>query len=881
MLAEASRQGTPLFEGDERVALTIGRRLGVAWLVTGGYQRVGDQVRITARVVDVQTGAVVRTAKVDGAVSQIFELQDRIVTEVGSDLGSSEPPMPARADAAVASRPETPGRSDAGRGEGGSALGRSPVTGALRLDPGVPASGARVEGNVPATGRLAARPVVAAGRTDNPPSIDGLLDDLVWRSATRVIEFVQQRPLEGAPATEQTEVYIAYDSQNLYFGIYAHYSDPGLIRANRVDRDQTGRDDTVQVMFDPFLDQQRGYSFSVNGYGVQADSIMTTGGGFGGGGPGGGGGGPGGGGGGGGFRGAGPGDSSWNALYESAGTLVEDGWTAEMAIPFKSLRYPSRGRGETHRWGFQIQRDIESKNESVVWAPMSRDVMGFLRQMGTLDGLVNLSTSRNLEVLPTFTALQVGNLSGTTGAYVTADAEEGGLNVKYGITSNLTFDFTYNPDFSQVESDRPQIEVNQRFPLFYPELRPFFLEGQEIFSIQGPVTFVHTRTIVDPQFGAKLTGKVGKSTLGVVVANDEAPGKVDNRSDPAFDRPAQFFMGRFRYDLYPESHIGMIFTDREFLDAFSRLGGVDSQFAIGRNRRVGLRAIFTDHRDAAGVRRTGSMYDASFRKEGRNLSYFIASFGIDPDFKTDAGFVRRLDQRQTSGNISLRWWPESWIINWGPRFNYDRNYDYEGVLQDEGLGIGLNVQFARNINLNTNWNRDMERYGGINFWKSRYSLGGGVNTSRRFGFGGGFNTGEQIRFVSHPFLGTSGGVNVFMNLRPLSRLQSEINVNTSRFVDTRTDPEVEVFDVKIFRSLTTYQFTDRFLIRNILEYNTFDKAALANLLFTYRVNAGTVFYVGYDDHYRRGDKLNALLFPTIYQRTNRAIFTKLQYLFRY
>ena len=199
---------------------------------------------------------------------------------------------------------------------------------------------------------------------------------------------MQERPVEGAPATELTDVFAAYDRQKLYFGIHAHYSDPSLIRANRVDRDKTENDDTVAVYFDPFLDRQRGYSMTVNGYGVQGDVILSG-------------------------RDASA-DRSWDALFISAGKLVDDGWTAEMAIPFKSLRYPARGRGQIHHWGFQIQRVIQSKNESVVWTPISTNVTGaLLAQMGILDGMSDLSTSHNLELMPTFTAVRAGSLRGT------------------------------------------------------------------------------------------------------------------------------------------------------------------------------------------------------------------------------------------------------------------------------------------------------------------------------------------------------------------------------------------------------------------------------------------------------------------------------------
>jgi hypothetical protein len=799
-------------------------------------------------------------------------------------------------------------------GSEGAGTSEAGVAGPLALqgDPG-PSRRAAVS-----VGILAGRPTISAIRTTDPPRVDGRLDDAVWRNAARITDFVQQRPLEGAPATEQTEVFIAYDSQNLYFGIYAHYSDPGLIRANRVDRDQTGSDDTVQVYFDPFLDQQRAYVFSVNGYGVQSDAVLggadagsgtvaqqivggvrsgerpsvtvvngvqrepvrgrgfwdrlrwksppqnhTSGG----------------------NRSGAPGDSSWDALFESAGRLVEDGWVAEMAIPFKSLRYPARQPGDAHRWGFQIERVIDGKDESVVWAPVSRNVMGMLRQMGVLDGMTNLSTSRNLEFLPTFTAIRADALHTGAGGHDHEHLDsqaEGAINVKYGVTPNLVFDFTYNPDFSQIESDRAQIEVNQRFPVFYPELRPFFLEGQEIYqiSVPYPLSLVHTRTVVDPRYGAKLTGKVGNTSLGFMVANDEAPGRLDDRADPAYGQTAKVVLGRVRYDLYSESHIGVIFTDRELLDGYSRVGGLDSVFRLGVNHRLRLTALNADRRGADGVRHTGPLYDVNLRKEGRHLAYEVRHNRLHPEFGTDLGFVRRVDQKQTNASVSYRWWPESWIINWEPRFSYERNYDYQGVLQDEGIWGRVNVQLANNINAYVNVNRDMERYRAIDFWKTRYSVGANVNTSRRVGVGFSSWAGDQIRFIENPFLGADRQLNLLVSVRPFSRLQSEININTSSFVDVRTDSEV--FDVKILRTRTTYQFTDRLLLRNIMEYDTFEKTVGGNLLVSYRVNAGTVFFVGYDDHYRQGNAIDERLFPTTAMlRTNRAVFTKLQYLFRY
>jgi hypothetical protein len=757
-----------------------------------------------------------------------------------------------------------------GTQEGATAASSSATPGLLTIEQGDAGQGpearsSRVEGT---------RPTVGIRRAEASPEIDGRLDDPVWQSAVRITEFVQERPFEGSPATEQTEVSLAYDSQNLYIAVHAQYSDLALMRSNRLDRDQTDNDDTVTVYFDPFLDDQIGYAFSVNGYGVQGDSVLTS---RTGGGP------PGGSGGGGGPGGGGPsGDKSWDALFRTAAQMVETGWTAEMAIPFKSLRYPSRGPEERHRWGFQVQRQIRSKDETVVWAPVSRNVMGFIRQFGVLEGLQNLSTSRNLEILPTFTAVQAGALNTTSGAFANSDSEDAGVSVKYGLTPNLTFDFTYNPDFSQIESDTQQIQVNLRFPVSFPELRPFFLEGQDIFRIPGPVTMVHTRTIVDPQYGAKLTGKIGKATVGFVFADDQAPGKGDDPLDPAFGQAAQAVMGRVRYDLAAGSHIGGIVTNREFLDSSSRLTGLDTTLRLGRTHRFSAYAVTSARRDLDGVERSGYSLEANLRKEGRNLGYFIAHFQIDPEFGTDLGFVRRTDQKNTTGNISYRWWPETWLINWGPRYNIRRNYAFDGTLQDTENMVTLSALFAKNINVSGNVSRDMERYRDVDFHKTNYMFRGDINTSRKVLLSGQITGGDAILFVENPYLGKSRGMEATVTLRPFSRLQSEIKLDATRFVDVRNDADTEVYDVKIWRALTTYQFTERLLVRNILEHHTFDKTLGANLLLTYRVNAGTAFYIGYDDRHRSGSLIDPILFPTSeYRRTNRAIFTKLQYLLRY
>ncbi len=933
-------------------ALAAWRDRGVSWFVDGTLQRVGDRLRITTRVVDVASGAVVFNTRVDGTWQDLFETEDRVAAAVADWLSSrpappvrsarlspparpsaTAPPAPparpagafvpaARAERAPAAPPpasasalapappaEPPPRAFPSGGRAASGADTDPLAGNGAAGSGNGVTGALV---LPGPGRgrgpMAAdaapprrrggggfapapigRPTATVARTFNPPAIDGRLDDSAWETATHVTDFVQVAPVEGAPGSEATEVWMAFDSDHLYFAFHAHYSDPGIMRVNRADREEIRGDDRMSVLFDPFLDQQRAYQFEVNGYGVQADSIVNADGstGFSRGGSsssarrGGGGGSRGGSGssasGQFGIR----GDQSWNALFDTAGRIVDDGWVAEMRIPFKSLRYPSRPAGVGHRWGFQITRIIRGKSEAQSWSPISRGVAGQITQFGQLEGLSDLSLSRNLELLPEVTGYRFGALDTANGVFRDGDPTgELGFGVKYGITPNLTADFTINPDFSQIESDRPQVETNQRFALFYAEQRPFFLEGQEIFQTATPLTLVHTRTIADPRFGGKLTGKVGQATLGVLVADDVAAGFLPDPVDAQAGAAARTVIGRARYDLYSESYVGAIMTAREFGQDYNRVAGVDGRFRLGRNHRANFLAMGSDTADRELGALSGPAIEADFSREGRNLSYSAAYSSIDPGFRTLTGFLPRVDLRQTSGNVGYRWWPESSILTWGPSVTYLRLYDHAGVLQDEQIQGTANFSFRNNISFTGMVNRDLERYQDVEFRKTGYGFFSGIS-SRIVSLFGGYNWGHGILYdPDDPYRGQSISGNVNFRVQPTSRLRTELRTVFSSFVNPLND--AEVFDVKIFRGRTTYQFTDRLLLRYILEHNTWDVTLGNNLLMTYRINAGTVLFLGYDDRFRSGVEIDSVIFPMMaFQRTNRAFFGKVSYLFRY
>ena len=857
------------------------------WLIEGGYHRQGGLVRVTVRVVDGSTGKVGYRTRVDGGFAALLELQDDVAAAVTGWLRSApggaapvaapeptEAPVPTTRERSVTGvltleGNETPARSGAGI-EQTATTPRSPSGGDFAAAP------------------VPVRPSITMMRTADPPAIDGRLDDSVWESATHITDFLQIAPVEGAPGSEDTEVWMAYDSDHLYFAFYAHYSDPSTMRVNRAEREGIRGDDRMSVLFDPFLDQQRAYQFEVNGYGVQADSIVNADGSTG-------------------FsrfsssasatRGSsGPrrsggsglsssgqfgirGDRSWNTLFDTSGRVVADGWVAEMRIPFKSLRYPSRGAFEEHRWGFQITRVIRDKSEAVSWSPISRGVAGQITQFGQLEGLSDLSTSRNLEFFPEVTGFRLGSLD-RAGDFVDNGAEgEVGLGVKYGLTPNLTADVTFNPDFSQIESDRPQIETNQRFSLFFPEQRPFFLEGQEIFQTATPLTLVHTRTILDPRFGGKLTGKVGQTTLGIVVADDAAAGRLEDSTNPRFGSTAQTIIGRARHDFYSESYLGAIMTAREFGQDYNRVAGVDGRFRLGRTHRVSFLAVGSETRDATLGSLSGPAFEADFSKQGRNLSYNVAYSSIDPEFQTLTGFLPRVNLRQTSGTVGYRWWPESTLVTWGPSVTYLRLYDHAGVLQDEQIQGLARFSFRNNVAVTGFVNRDLERFNEVDFQKTGYGFFG-VLSGRLLSIYGGYNWGDGILYSDNPYVGSSKQANFNFRLQPTTRLRTDFTMITSDFVDPAGG--AEVFDVKIFRSRTSYQFTDRLFLRHIAEHDTQATTLGNNLLVTYRINAGTVVFVGYDDRFQDGNRIDDALFPSrMLRRTNRAFFGKLSYLFRY
>jgi hypothetical protein len=310
----------------------------------------------------------------------------------------------------------------------------------------------------------------------------------------------------------------------------------------------------------------------------------------------------------------------------------------------------------------------------------------------------------------------------------------------------------------------------------------------------------------------------------------------------------------------------------------------DTALRIGETRNFGWR-FYRANNELLGVRKDGWATEGSIRQEARNLRWAMIANAISPDFSNALSFVQRSNQISLMPQLSYRWWPGTWILNWGPSISPNKLWDFDGVLQNSTLyNPGASFTFAKNISANGNYTRSMERFRGVAYDKSSWSVSATVNSSRKVLVTANYSNGDEIRFTADPFLGVNREYGTTITMRPSARLQSALRLTTSRLIDQRTGVDRTEFDVKITRSTTTYQFTPRLLLRSITELNVgigSNHTVFQNFLVTYRVNSGTVFYVGYDDRFKQGNAINPTVFPdTNYERTNRAVFTKFQYLFR-
>jgi len=443
---------------------------------------------------------------------------------------------------------------------------------------------------------------------DAAVEIDGVLDEAVWARAAVLTNFSQHEPVDGRPAAERTEVLVWYAPDAIYFGIRAYDSRPDAIRATVADRDAIDGDDRVILYLDTFQDRRRAFFFAVNPLGIQADGVRTEGVG------------------GAGRTWGGSIDNSPDYWFQSKGRITEYGYEVEVRIPFKSLRYP--GGNGPQSWGFQVERKVQRTGYTDTWAPARRASASFLAQSGTLTGLRDMERGVVFEAQPFLTAAANG-LRTTVGTFQREDVEpDAGANFHVGFT-NLSLDATINPDFSQVEADAGQVTINERFALFFPEKRPFFLEGIELFA--APNQLVHTRQIVDPIAGGKVTGKFGDLAIAHLTALDQAGGE-----------DALFNVTRVRRDFGHNSLAGVLYTDRTSLDGngYNRVLAADVRHVFGRMYFVQAQIGGAWTRED-GIDRSAPIGKFEVDRTGRHFGFNYSLNVVGEDFITRAGFVNR------------------------------------------------------------------------------------------------------------------------------------------------------------------------------------------------------------------------------------------------
>ncbi len=540
---------------------------------------------------------------------------------------------------------------------------------------------------------------VSLVRFDKPPVIDGQLDEEIWQQAAPLKNFYQTQPGDNIAPSHETEVLLGYDAKFLYVAFRAS-DEPGKVRATVAKRDAVLDDDNVRIILDTFNDGRRAYALVFNPLGVQQDGILTE------------------------EQGE---DYSLDIVMESKGVVREDGYTVEVAIPFKSLRYEA-GRGKL--WGVHAFRRIKHlNNEQDSWMPIQRNKSGLLNQAGHLTGLEGISTERTLELIPSLTVSETGKrvralaptpfpslaTVQTPGRMLNKPLElDFGLTTKFSLTPTVTLDFAYNPDFAQVEADSSVVTTNQRFPIFFEEKRSFFLEGKDIF--ETTMVAVNTRAIVDPDYAVKLSGKRGRNSFGVLLASDNAPGNysdeeredTDNLPKIArfLDKNAYIGVLRLKRDVGRDNSIGLIATSYNFIEKHNQLGGLDGRFRLNPQTILSFQVLGTTSRRfffdpdlGRDVYRTGNAlgYALVLQRETRHLFSVGTAAGRTRDYRADVGFTRRVNTNLLDlyNNYYTDPRAKGAFTNLSVS-NYNKiQYDWQGRLQAWSVGARAYFNFRR------------------------------------------------------------------------------------------------------------------------------------------------------------------------------------------
>ncbi len=704
------------------------------------------------------------------------------------------------------------------------------------------------------------------------------------RAMAVVSGFVQREPHDGEPVSEPTQAYLGYDEKNLYV-VFVCYDDPAMVRAHETRREDFNGDDDVEVMLDTFHDRRRAYAFQVNPKGVQWDAIWTeqayadTGGNF---------------------------DTSFDTLWYSKGKITSQGYVVWIAIPFRSLRFSS---AHDQNWGIILLRDIVRDNEAAFWPHISINKEGRLGQAGTAKGMSGISPGRNIQLIPygLMNSYRTVDDRGPNLACPTPTDPKAtcahfqdrtiggtfGMDGKFILNDSLVFDATANPDFSQVESDEPQVTVNQRFRVFFPEKRPFFIENADYFHT--PIDLFFTRNIVDPDAGIRLTGRVGPWALGFLSSDDRAPGLTVEPGTALFKTRSYFNIARVSRDLFKQSSIGAIYADWEYpaANSFNRAGGIDARLKFSPKLTATLQGVVSST-EFDGNYSAGPAYKADLAYTSSHWVQESTYNDVSPGFFTQPGFVNRVDLREYRDNTSYYFRPKSGpVVSWGPEFNGHWTWDHTGLRLDTDYIPDLTIVLKRQTRIFLfPYEEFRERLRPKDFLtltqnQDFHEHASGVNASSspvsQITLGAQYFWGDAVNFVpgfscllpppnpctlrlNPPYLAHSDLAEAVATIHPFTQLRID---NKYLFSRLRTqDTNVNIFNNHILRTKWNWQFTRELSLRVILQYNatltrnkpgdptdTFPLTSLpttknfnTDVLITYLLHPGTAVYVGYNSN---------------------------------
>ncbi len=667
------------------------------------------------------------------------------------------------------------------------------------------------------------------------------------RQLVKVDDLVQRLPTNGAAASQRTEVYLGYDSKTLYAFFLAFDTNPELIRANMSSRENIAGDDSVELTIDTFNDQRSAYSFVVTPLGIQLDARWTEGA----------------------SNRAGL-DTTWEAVWDSDGELTDQGYIVRISIPMAGLRFP----GDVEQlWRIQVGRKIPRLSEEVYWPAYSLELEGRLNQTAMLTGIRGVEPGSNMMFIPYVFSRgsDVLNRQAAGGPdFRSATEATLGLDSKFVFNDSWVLDLTLNPDFSQVESDEPQVTVNERFEVQFPERRPFFVENADFFATDSNLVF--TRRIIDPEGGLRFTGRSNGWGFGSIVMNDVAAGKNRAANDPLKDEAAMITVLRGFRDLSGQNRVGVLFTDRQLGDGFNRVLSADGRFKLTPNWVSYIQLIGTDTEPTAGgASFTGAQRNIRLDRTGRTFNTHIHYVGTNDGFRSQLGFQNRYFRTDTygvHGNAQLTFFPQdSNMISWSPRIAGSQLQDRSGQRLFDEFSPSLSWAFAtstytagisrftevlrpqdfRGLRATTSYDYD--------FWNIGYSN----NMLSSLTLDIAYRNGTALNLVpaagSMPEVADTDRTDITVLWRPLSQLR----VNTT-YLNTSLDSQrgVKAFSNEILRSTWNYQFTKEMSVRFISQYDNTEAGPATSLptrenlnfdlLLRYVLNPWSAFFVGYNSN---------------------------------